>query len=139
GAILAMLVTSKIGKRKPVPENVAIEAKIAERVLSDLRSVHALSDQVPFNCPGCGGVLWEVSAGDTLRYRYHTGHSFTAAVLLAEQTAAIEETLWITLRMFEKRRNLLTTMAASEGRPHGMPRPRPPPTLFASAIARAKE
>jgi two-component system chemotaxis response regulator CheB len=32
-------------------------------------------------------------------------------VLLAEQSAKIEETLWIALRMFEERKNLLATMA----------------------------
>jgi two-component system chemotaxis response regulator CheB len=32
-------------------------------------------------------------------------------VLLAEQSAKIEETLWVALRMFEERRNLLSTIA----------------------------
>jgi two-component system chemotaxis response regulator CheB len=31
--------------------------------------------------------------------------------LLAEQTKKIEETMWTALRMFEERRNLLTTIA----------------------------
>lgn len=111
GAVLARLVEAKWGKRAPVPEDIVIEARIAERVLSDLPSVEAVGDQVPFNCPGCGGVLWEVKKGDALRYRCHTGHAYTAPVLLAEQSAKIEETLWIALRMFEERRNLLAKMA----------------------------
>ncbi len=115
GALLAKLVERKLGKRKPVPRDIAIEAKIAERVLSDLGSVEALGDQVPFNCPGCGGVLWEVGKGKSLRFRCHTGHAFTAPVLLAEQTAKIEETLWVALRMFEERKNLLLKMVASPG------------------------
>ena len=69
-----------------------------------------LGKQVPYNCPGCGGVLWEIEKSKTLRYRCHTGHSFTAATLLAEQSGKIEETLWITLRMLEERRNLLRAM-----------------------------
>jgi two-component system chemotaxis response regulator CheB len=113
GALLSKLVQRKFGARKPVPKDIAIEAKIAERVLSDLRSVAALGKQVPFNCPGCGGVLWEVEKDKPLRYRCHTGHSYTAPVLLAEQTAKVEETLWVALRMFEERRNLLLTMQAS--------------------------
>jgi two-component system chemotaxis response regulator CheB len=111
GALLVRLLHRRTVKDKPVPKDIAIEAKIAERVLSDLPSVEALGDQVPFNCPGCGGVLWEVDKGNSLRYRCHTGHSFSAPVLLAEQTAKIEETLWVALRMFEERRNLLTTMS----------------------------
>src|SRR5690606_12328014 len=51
--------------------------------------------------------------GRQLRYRCHTGHAFTAKVLLAEQSKKLEETLWIALRMFEERRNLLVTLASS--------------------------
>lgn len=92
-----------------------IEAKIAQRVLSDLPSVEALGDQVPYNCPDCGGVLWQIAEGKLLRYRCHTGHAFTASSLLAQQTERIEETLWVALRMFEERQNLLVTMAKNEG------------------------
>jgi two-component system chemotaxis response regulator CheB len=111
GGILYELMARKIGKPKPIPEDIIIEAKIAERVLSDLPSVNALGDQVPFNCPNCGGVLWKTGEGLSLRYRCHTGHAYTAAALLAEQTSKIEETMWVALRMFEERKNLLTTIA----------------------------
>ncbi len=93
GTLFAKLLQRKRAQDKPVPEDIAIEAKIAQRVLSDLASVDAVGDQVPFNCPGCGGVLWEVKKGTTLRFRCHTGHSYTSQILLAEQTAKIEETL----------------------------------------------
>src|SRR5690606_41119655 len=95
GALFSKLLVRKIGKRKPVPRSIAIEAKVAERVLSDLRSVDALGEQVPFNCPGCGGVLWQVGDTTSIRFRCHTGHAYTAAVLLAEQTDKFEETLWV--------------------------------------------
>lgn len=117
GAVLARLVESTIGARVAVPKDIAIEARIAERVLSDLPSVDALGDQVPFNCPGCGGVLWEIDKGQGARYRCHTGHSYTAPVLLALQSEKIEETLWIALRMFEERRNMLERMAADPSQP----------------------
>lgn len=93
-----------------------IEAKIAQRVLSDLPSVEALGEQVPFNCPDCGGVLWQMAEGKMRRYRCHTGHAFTASVLLAQQTAKIEETLWVALRMFEERQNLLVKMNENDGK-----------------------
>ncbi|HUR69820.1 MAG TPA: chemotaxis protein CheB [Candidatus Thermoplasmatota archaeon] len=114
GATLAVLARKRLGKRIPVPDDIRIEARIAERVLSDLASVEALGEQAPFNCPNCGGVLWQMDQGDSddsLRFRCHTGHSFTAPVLLAEQSGKIEETLWVALRMFEERRNLLMTMS----------------------------
>ncbi len=111
GALLYKLVPQKLRKSKPVPKDVLIEAKIAERVLSDLASVNKVGDQVPFNCPGCGGVLWKVGKDKSARFRCHTGHAYTAASLLAEQTKKIEETMWTALRMFEERKNLLTEMA----------------------------
>ena len=52
--------------------------------------------------------------GALVRYRCHTGHAYTAAALLAEQTSKIEETMWVALRMFEERRNLLTTIAKDQ-------------------------
>lgn len=114
GGILSALVARKSKKQSAIPEDIVKEVKIAKRVLSDLPSVNSLGEQVPFNCPGCGGVLWKMNEGSDLRYRCHTGHAYTAAALLAEQTMKIEETMWTALRMFEERKNLLTTIAKDQ-------------------------
>lgn len=111
GGVLSELVKKKLGKSKPVPKDIRIESEIAQRILSDLPSVNALGEQVPFNCPGCGGVLWKVDSANGTRFRCHTGHAYTSITLLAEQNRKIEETMWTALRMFEERKNLLTTMA----------------------------
>ncbi|PQJ08954.1 chemotaxis protein CheB [Flavipsychrobacter stenotrophus] len=111
GGVLLNLMQRKLKTQKNIPKDIEIESTIAERVLSDLPSVNSLGEQVPFNCPGCGGVLWRIDKGTLMRYRCHTGHAYTAAALLAEQTKQIEETMWTALRMFEERRNLLTTMS----------------------------
>ncbi|PSF07026.1 chemotaxis protein CheB [Marinobacter halophilus] len=116
GALLSELVTRELPERTPVPEDIVIEAKIAQRVLSDLPSVEALGHQVPYNCPDCGGVLWQMEEGSLLRYRCHTGHAFTSSALLAQQTVKVEETLWVALRMFEERQNLLVTMSKNESK-----------------------
>jgi len=114
GALLEKLVTRKVGASKKPPADLIIEAKIAQRVVSDLKSVETLGDQVPFNCPDCGGVLWQMKHGDVPRYRCHTGHAFSSAALLAQQSAKIEETLWVALRMFEERQNLISTMGGRQ-------------------------
>lgn len=110
GQLLVELVSKPRGKVRRVPADVRTEAEIAERVLSDVEQVEGLGSQVPYNCPNCGGVLWKMAAPKTKRYRCHTGHSFTAATLLASQSEKIEEMLWISLRMFEERKNLLKSM-----------------------------
>jgi two-component system, chemotaxis family, protein-glutamate methylesterase/glutaminase len=110
GRLLEKLSRAVPGKSKAVPKDVRIEAEIAERVLSDVGEVNGLGTQVPYNCPNCGGVLWEMDTPHERRYRCHTGHSFTIAALLTSQSERIEETLWISLRMFEERKNLLNRM-----------------------------
>ncbi|HEX8576298.1 MAG TPA: chemotaxis protein CheB [Flavobacterium sp.] len=111
GGLIYQLIYRKISKSPLIPKDILIEASIAARVSSDLDSVNALGDQAPFNCPGCGGVLWEINHDSNPRYRCHVGHAYTAATLIAEQTMKIEETMWTALRMFEERKNLLVAMA----------------------------
>ena len=115
GELLATLVAKPHGKAVPVPVDIRTEAEIAERVLSDVAQVEGLGVQVPYNCPNCGGVLWEMKTPSEKRYRCHTGHSFTEQTLLASQSEKIEEMLWISLRMFEERKNLLTSMGRTTG------------------------
>jgi two-component system, chemotaxis family, protein-glutamate methylesterase/glutaminase len=111
GPLLTSLVSKPPGKSKAVPDDIRTEAVIAERVLSDISQVNGLGEQVPYNCPGCGGVLWKIDERGEKRYRCHTGHSYSGLSLLASQSDKIEEMLWISLRMFEERKNLLTSMA----------------------------
>jgi len=111
GPLLTNLVSQHHGKRKAVPDDIRTEAVIAERVSSDISRVNTLGKQVPYNCPGCGGVLWKIDGPGGHRYRCHTGHSYTGLALLASQSEKIEEMLWISLRMFEERKNLLTTLS----------------------------
>jgi len=112
GPLLTNLVSERHGASKAVPEDVRTEALIAERVLSDISQVNSLGAQVPYNCPGCGGVLWKIDGSGEKRYRCHTGHSYTGLALLASQSEKIEEMLWISLRIFEERKNLLTSITA---------------------------
>lgn len=114
GRLLEKYAKEHPGRAVSVPETIRIEAEIAERVLSDVARVSGLGSQVPYNCPNCGGVLWEMTGSRLARFRCHTGHSFTAKALLTSQTERIEETLWVSLRMFEERKNLLNNLAKTE-------------------------
>jgi len=61
GSLLEKLTHQPRGEFKPIPRDVRTEAVIAERVLSDVAEVNSLGEQVPYNCPNCGGVLWEMN------------------------------------------------------------------------------
>jgi two-component system chemotaxis response regulator CheB len=105
------------GMHTTIPPDLKLEAAIAERVVGTIEQVTQLGDQVPLTCPDCGGSLWEIKHGSVLRYRCHTGHAFTADALAESTQHALEESLWVALRMMEERKNLLSSMA-SHGESH---------------------
>ncbi|UYZ64661.1 chemotaxis protein CheB [Hymenobacter weizhouensis] len=112
GALLAELVGAPAATPFLIPPDLQLEAAIAERVVGNTDEINSLGRQVPLTCPDCGGALWELPQGRVLRFRCHTGHSFTADSLLDRSRQSLEETLWVALRMMEERRNLLTSMAS---------------------------
>jgi len=110
--LLQELVRQEIDTEKNIPEDLKMEAAIAERVVGSTEDVSKLGHQVAMTCPDCGGNLWQIDKGKVLRFRCHTGHSFTADSLLDRSQDSLEETLWVALRMMEERKNLLSSMAS---------------------------
>jgi two-component system chemotaxis response regulator CheB len=84
------------------PETIKTEIEFAKmnRDLADMSSLGRLS---PFTCPACRGALWELQSGDLLRYRCHVGHAYSRETLLTEQTSAIEDALYASLRAVEEK------------------------------------
>ena len=107
GRLLETLVKERSGKSSAAPKDIRGEVEIAERALSNVAQVNSLGPQVAYDCPNCGGVLWEMDSSGVPRYRCHPGQSFTVPALLESQSEKIEETLWIALRMFEERKDFL--------------------------------
>jgi two-component system chemotaxis response regulator CheB len=119
GALLTRLVSSDSipdtpAMKTPIPPALKLEASIAERVVGTTEMAEQLGTQVPLTCPDCGGSLWQMTQGHVLRYRCHTGHAYTAEALAESSQHALEETLWVALRMLEERKNLLSSMAAHD-------------------------
>ena len=98
-----------------IPDDVRKEAEIAEKNALGIDKMHALGERSIFSCPDCGGALWEMVNDDVVRYRCHTGHVYNDGELLIRQSDALENTLWMALRMMEERRNLLLSMASHGG------------------------
>ncbi len=112
GALLERLVAAPLPAPAVIPEDLQIEAGIAGRVVGATAAVVSIGTLLPLTCPSCGGNLWEMKHGTMLRYRCHTGHAFTAEAMMGHTQKALEETLWVSLRMLEERKNLLASMAA---------------------------
>ncbi|GGH01563.1 chemotaxis protein CheB [Mucilaginibacter phyllosphaerae] len=97
-----------------IPEDVKIEADITERLVSNIEDMQKLGTHSNFTCPDCGGGLWEIEKDVHKRYRCHTGHVYTALSLLEKQGEEMEESIWISVRMLEERRNLLLNMSFND-------------------------
>jgi two-component system chemotaxis response regulator CheB len=111
GALLQEMTSQAPPPPTPIPNDLIAEAAIAERVVGHTEEIDKFGEQVPLTCPDCGGALWKLEQGNVLRFRCHTGHSFTADALFESSKHALEETLWVALRMMEERKNLLSSMA----------------------------
>ncbi|TGE13848.1 chemotaxis protein CheB, partial [Hymenobacter elongatus] len=112
GALLRQLVQTPVASLEAIPEDIQQEAAIAERVVGTIEEINQLGTSIPMSCPDCGGSLWELKSGKVLRYRCHTGHSYTGDFLLQRTQHGLEESLWVALRMLEERKNLLTNMGS---------------------------
>jgi two-component system chemotaxis response regulator CheB len=114
GPLLRQLAGAPTAPSPDPPHHVLLEARIAERAMSDIPAENDMGRPVPIGCPECGGPLWEVEEDAVKRYRCHVGHGYTAKALIADQDAAVERALWAALRTMEERANMLRTMAKRE-------------------------
>ncbi|WP_416668475.1 chemotaxis protein CheB [Egbenema bharatensis] len=65
-----------------------------------------------WTCPDCGGVLWELQDESLIRFRCHTGHTYSLESLVAEQENDLERALWSATRALEEKAALARRMAA---------------------------
>lgn len=90
-----------------VPKDILLESKMVKRVMFNADEMAQIGEPSYQSCPACSGPLWQMKAPDTLRYRCHVGHSFTARALVEAQDETVEEALWIALRTLEERARVL--------------------------------
>lgn len=114
GSILETLIAQPVAMPGPIPDDVAMEARIAEQAVSNISREQKLGSLVPFGCPDCGGPLWQIESDQVRRYRCHTGHGFTAKALLDGQNDALEQALWAAMRTMEEQANITATLAQDE-------------------------
>ncbi|MBR0938616.1 chemotaxis protein CheB [Bradyrhizobium jicamae] len=120
GDVLSDLARERAAASLPIPPEIALEVKIAagERVGSD--TLVDIANPAPLTCPGCGGVLSELSMGRPLRFRCQVGHAYTADALAKEQESRVDEAFRVALRIIEERAELVHRMA-EDGRRSGRP------------------
>ena len=114
GALLNRLVNEPADSSFKPPreelERVALEVRIATKDNAFEQGIMNMGDLAPFTCPSCHGALVRLKEGSRVRYRCHTGHSYTANSLLAGVSESVEETLWEAMRGLEEITMLLQHM-----------------------------
>jgi two-component system chemotaxis response regulator CheB len=101
------------GLERPVPEIIRAESRFAEDPMARQDDYRRLGDLSQNTCPACGGPLRQ-APGELLRYRCHTGHAFSAAVLEERTRRDIESSLWSAVRLFQQRANIDRGLAHKE-------------------------
>jgi two-component system chemotaxis response regulator CheB len=54
-------------------------------------------------CPECHGSLWELEAGDGIRFECRIGHAYSVEALISEQGATVEAALWAAINSLQER------------------------------------
>jgi two-component system, chemotaxis family, protein-glutamate methylesterase/glutaminase len=121
--------TGKIDHVAPVAEMMPLllrlvqeDIQVEENPVKDNRDVSELDNNghqlhepggtpAVYSCPDCGGVLMEYQDGDFLRFRCHVGHAYSAESLVAKQSEALEDALWMALRALEENAELSRRLA----------------------------
>jgi two-component system, chemotaxis family, protein-glutamate methylesterase/glutaminase len=70
-------------------------------------------------CPSCGGAVWQIQEQSLTMFKCHTGHSYTAELMLEEQSEAVDAAAWTLLRSINENihlRRKLATWAQDTGR-----------------------
>lgn len=100
-------------KRRMNEEDVKteIEMRIASEHGALENNVVELGNPSHFACPECHGVLLEITEGDIVRFRCHTGHAYSSSTLLSAITESIETSLWNAIRALEENIMLLNHLS----------------------------
>lgn len=111
GALLTRLVSEQKNPKQEIPEEewkqLSLEVKIATTDDAFEKGIMKLGEISPFTCPSCHGALIRLKEGERMRYRCHTGHSFTTSALLSGISESVEEILWQAMRGLEETTMLL--------------------------------
>jgi two-component system chemotaxis response regulator CheB len=114
GRIIKELIKTRTPKPAPVPDELRIEAEIAERTASGITETMQLGNHSVYSCPDCGGGLWERQEDELTTYRCFIGHKYSEPELFRQQTQKLESALWISVRMMEEKRNLLLKLCEQD-------------------------
>jgi two-component system chemotaxis response regulator CheB len=114
GELMESLTRPKAPEGVEPPPDVVREARITARYGTDEKAVSELGSLSMFDCPECGGALWEMRDEGVPRFRCYVGHAYSQPALAAVQA---ERSLLVALRTLEERARMLHRLS-EQGRAH---------------------
>ena len=102
----------------PVAEEMELEVRIAKQEKAVKAGILKWGQPSVYACPECHGVLLQRNDGNTLRYRCHTGHAYSAESLLSELAQKTEESLWSAIRALEENALFMERLAQHSAENH---------------------
>jgi len=97
-------------------QRMRMETRIVEMDSKTLQDDDRPGTPSPYSCPDCGGVLWELTDGDYLRFRCRVGHAYSPETMLGAQSEVLEEALWTALKTLEESARLASRLGDTERR-----------------------
>lgn len=118
--LLARLALEQVDEKEAVPmsENLEREVGISRMDPAALKHASEFGTPSPHSCPDCGGVLMEYYDDDLLRFRCQVGHAYSRDSMLAQETKALDRSLWMAYRALEERASLGRRLAQDAERLH---------------------
>jgi len=109
--LLSNLVAEPAGQWPSLSEaeeiRISSEVQIAQANPALKMGILNIGQPSNLTCPECHGALRRIEEGKQVRYRCHTGHSFSRISLLSGINQAVEESLWNAIRALEETLMLL--------------------------------
>jgi two-component system, chemotaxis family, protein-glutamate methylesterase/glutaminase len=93
------------------PKDVRMDTELMEKMITRISTSEEYGRHTVYTCPDCGGVLFEHDDDAIVKFKCHTGHSYTVRDLIKKQAEETEDSLWYAIRSLEQRRALLDTLA----------------------------
>lgn len=134
---LLVKLTSEDIEEEPMTKSSSGQERESEKAMSgDEPTEPGTTDGklVAITCPDCGGNLWEKIEGKNAHFQCHVGHAYSGLSLLEGNSEAVEEALWMALRIIQERITICRELAA-------VPRPdgNSAATRYEEEVAHAQE
>lgn len=111
GAIIDKVVAAGSAAGRAPDADLAAEAQMYEDLTTSIKANEQWGSHTSYTCPDCGGVLFKHEQDAIIKYKCHTGHSFSVRDLVLKQSEELESSLWFAIRSMEQKKDLLQSLA----------------------------